>query len=151
MSPRPRPHAAVVVAPTPTFDVRGVDRAALTTAAATAVAGGPITTAALSAGPCDLRCRLDAAKSAGARLAVLIDTGTLADATQVGVVLVDLQTGRAVVQHAERVATDKAPAADARGLRAASGKPLVNDGDGCEDPQSRPRLRSMLVFSRFNP
>ena len=60
-------------------------------------------------------------KSADARLAVMIDTGTLADAAQVGVVLVDLQTGRAVAQHAERVATDKAPTADARGLRAAFG------------------------------
>ena len=122
------PPAAVVVGPA--ADVRGVDRAALTTAAteaAAAVASGTVSSASLPAGPCDLRCRLDAARSAGAPLAILVDAGTLADATQVAVVLLDLESGRAVAQHAERVAADASPAAVARGVRAVFGKPLAAD------------------------
>ncbi len=122
------PPAVAVVGPA--VDVRGIDRAALTTAASTAaqpVASGAVVTAHLPAGACDVRCRLDVAKATGAPLALLLDTGTLADATQVGVVLVELETGRAVAQHAERVAAANANAAVARGVRAVLGKPDAGD------------------------
>ena len=118
------------VALLPPGDRVGVDAAALMQSAkdtAGVVAGGPVVTVTLPTGPCDLRCRLDAAKATGAPLALLLDSGTLADATQVGVVLVELGAGRAIAQHAERVAPAGAAAAVARGVRAVFGKPAPDD------------------------
>jgi hypothetical protein len=114
--------AVAVVAPA---DARGADSAAVARAAvdaAGAVATGPVVAVPLPAGPCDLRCRLDAARGAGAPLVLLVDTGTLGDGLQVGVVLVDLESGRAVAQAAERVAAKAAAPAAARCVRAALGK-----------------------------
>ena len=120
---------AVSVVPLVT-DVRGLDRAALAQAVvveAGRVSGGTVQLAALPAAPCELRCRLDAAQATGAPLALLLDAGLLAESAQVGVVLVELETGRAVAQHAERVPPALATAALARGVRAVFGKVAPGD------------------------